>query len=381
MSKETVNSANSSTTSSRHKRTPRPEQTTASTRSANVQQKQSGGKGVLYTLAGLAIGAGAVYGYNEWQEDRGDKGGPQTEPAVVQPVEKPMVCPQFNPTQINGTADEWRSHADVARGLGSVHFGFSRELNKVIANEARSFMIETGDISKAECLRDTCSALIQSYKFDAEHPWIGQDNNQTRLSSRFPKTVRVATQDLYGSASLKKQEVPCGRIVHATILRTKALAANLNGYSKDEAAQLLDTFGPLMVEPDLAKKAAEASLDNPEQTAFKLADVYDRTADILQSRSDVSAHQATCLAVRKVFGETEARIDPLAFYSYSQTMSQMNGKTRSAVIGSLQANANTIKSDATSWSDVIGKYSGWLLLGGGALAAMAAIKMTKKAGK
>ena len=268
------------------------------------------GHTLLGTLVRIAIGAGAVYGYNEWSED--NKEPTEKVPPVVQKVEAPMACPQFNPTSINGTATEWRAQADVASRLGSTSFRFSSELNKVIASEAYSFMVEAGNTQKAECLFYTCDKLLKSFKYDAEHPHIDQDADQTRLFSCFPVTMAVLTQDLYGSASLRKKQAPRGRIVHATVLRTKALAANLNGYSKEESAELLDTFGGMMVEPNLAKKAAEAGLENPERTANMVARVHSTTADIMEDNPTLSAHQAACRAVRVAF-EDDVCEDPLAF--------------------------------------------------------------------
>lgn len=336
-----------------------------------VTQKKSKGNGVLCTLAGLAIGAGAVYGYNEYTEDNKDT-QPDTQAPIVQKVEAPMACPQFNPTKINGTATEWRAQADVKQGLGTASFRFSSQLNDVIANEACAFMVETGDTPKADCLFYTCDKLLKSFKYDAEHPHIDQDADQTRLFSCFPVTMAVLTQDLYGAASLRKHEVPRGRIVHATILRTKALAANLNGYSKDESADLLRTFGGLMTEPELARTAAEAAQKNPAHAAQVLAGIYASTADILDNNPHMSAHAATCQAVRVAFDDDTK--DPLAFYSYIQTMHDMNGKTRANAIQTLKTNAQNAKAEGASW---IERNSAWILVGAG-IAALGGFALMKK---
>lgn len=305
--------------------------------------KGKGGFPVLKTMLILGALAASYYGYNWYQDIQ------QKEEAVnqIRLSEPALHCPAYQKGTINSTLEEREAYAYLIGGLDA-HDVFPEELKKAIVRETL-VGLESG-MGKAEAFAYAEKSLFEGIVQDANTAVFkkGQTGHRvgsglSRLEKNFPTPVAVQTRD-----------VP--RILKAIPFCLESLKANLDAYSPAEAQVMLETFGSMLVHPELGREAAKTAGKNQEWTAMSQADVIRETTQRLSG--DVAPHDALCHAVNVVFRDANS---PIAFYTYAQAARIMHGKNQLQMENALNENLEQIQSYPEGW---VGKNTGWLVAKG-----------------
>ena len=298
--------------------------------SAKNAKKSQGVKNTLITLAVLGlVGGGAWYAYELMTDE------PQQVTTTL-PNEPVLHCPVFNPTPVNASYDERRSHAYVS-GTLDAHPTFSAELDEVVAREILIGL--SSGLEKYQAIGMAHQNLQDGIKYDTNHPPRGIGYGLTQLRSNFPTPMAVQTRDV-------------NRVLGAASFRMQAAVSNLDAYSADEAQKMLEMFGGLMVRPDLGREVVKEAAQNQAWAEAAQKKVIRQTHCGIEN--GMMPHDAVCLAVSSVFDDTKT---PMAFYTYAQTMHILNGKTKTQMLGALGQNLEQLEEYPEGW---IGSNSAWL---------------------
>ncbi|MBR6675011.1 MAG: hypothetical protein IKL32_03720 [Alphaproteobacteria bacterium] len=311
--------------------------------------KEKRSKLIRNTLIGMVVLAAAGYIYGEYQEhqERQEYKAFQEKrdflPNKTQENEPILHCPVYKQGAIGATLEEREAYAHVIGGLDA-HERFPEELRRAVVREVL-IGLESG-MGKADALARAEQALFQGIAQDANTNIFKKNNvghqvayGLSRLQTNFPTPVAVQTRD-----------VP--RILKAIPFCLETVQANLDSYSADEAQTMLETFGTMMVRPDLGREVTQYVAKNQEWAIEAQKKVLRETARGIQG--GFTPHEATCRAVSAVFNDTQT---PIAFYAQAQTAKLLQGKTHSQMLGALGANLEQLKEYPQGW---IGQNASWL---------------------
>lgn len=291
---------------------------------------------------------------------------PDAQPALTQPVEATTAqtqtteqaatqdqavqdinpLPAVNPAKVTCTMSEMNSNAKVQEGLNTAD-NFSDLLNSIIVREVKSRLqsgMNIGDASYNACLD-----IMSGIDGDVKNPPIGCAHGRSQLRTSFSTPVAIVTRD-------------APTVLNTVCMRSKYVAANLNGHTEDEAVLMLDTFGRLLADPQLLKTAATAAAKDPEGTAEMQKNVLRRTAMGLES--GMSAHEALCQAVLMSAPDV-VKGDAKAFFVYANVNRTMQGKSKADQIQALAGERAQMNANDGSWTEWV-KNNSDLLLGASA---------------
>ena len=246
------------------------------------------------------------------------------------------AMPVFSPRTLSLNdipSKEYNGHINLLNGLQGTP-GLSTWIDREMAYAITTNL--QNDMSLSEAIeqgkKDTLSWIDENYRRDA----AGRpDGNGFWLHSR-----TIGSQ-----MACVRAEAPF--MTNAVRFRSRVAEANLAGYNEAQALNMLNTFGGLILDPELGRHATEEAQKDPEAMMDRQRIVLKLTAKLIES-GRMSSHEALCTAVKKTRVH-EDRPSPSDFFVYAQTDRIMTGKNRAEQVAALRAEDERIEADRHGW--------------------------------